>query len=131
MRSKHLPYGVSRTSARPAAMPFPAFRARCGRGYAIYGDMMDKLRKPPWCSPDVEFDPTGEQQMGWARVGAAKYRAAHPERYGASPSVTKSVTSPKSVTSERHSVTESVRSKKEKTAERTRRWREKQRTADD
>ena len=106
--------------------------------------MMDKLRKPPWWGADVEFDPTGEQQMGWARAGTAAYRAAHPERYGASPSVTKSVTSPKSVTSERHSVTEGVTdlatgvtsvttiiSKKEKTAERTRRWREKQRTADD
>ena len=114
---------------------------------------MDKLRKPPWWGPDVEFDPTGEQQMGWARAGTAAYRAAHPERYGASPSVTGSVTgsvtsvtksvtpgkkSVTSVTSERHSVTESVTdvpgsvtSKKEKTAERTRRWREKRRGSDE
>lgn len=92
---------------------------------------MENLRKPAWFSPDVEFDPTGKVQLGWAREGAAAYRASHPEIYGVTGSVTKSVTSLKSVTdrvtsvtSERHSVTESV-TKKEKTAERTRRWREK------
>ena len=113
---------------------------------------METLRTPWWYSPDVFFDLTGETQRGWAREGAARYRAAHPERYGKGDtpsvtpsksvtashrSVTKSVTSGKksvtSVTPERHSVTESVTesvtSKKDKTAERTRRWREKQRTA--
>ena len=96
------------------------------------------LPRPAWWSADVPFDKTGKTQLGWAKEAAAAYRAAHPERYGVTPSVTDSVTSvtsvtksvtsgEKSVTSvtpERHSVTESV-TKKDKTAERTRRWREK------
>ena len=47
--------------------------------------MVLDLRKPPWWSADVFFDPTGEEQRGWARAGAAEYRAAHPERYGVTP----------------------------------------------
>ena len=89
---------------------------------------MDKLPKPPWWGPDVEFDPTGEQQMGWARAGAAAYRAAHPERYGVTPSVTEGVTAPESVTPSVTDVTEAERSVTvSKGALRAKRWREKQR----
>ena len=104
------------------------------------------LPRPAWWSQDVPFDKTGKTQLGWAKEAAAAYRAAHPERYGVTPSVTdsvtsagksvtsvtKSVTSPKSVTQSVTGVTDTVTgvtsvttiiSKQEKTAERTRRWR--------
>jgi len=108
----------SRSSARPAAKLFP---------FNCVGYAMEALRRPEWWSEDVFFDPTGKEQRGWARAGAAAYRAAHPERYGEGASVTKSVTSgEKSVTvSVTSSVTppdESV-TKKEKTAARVKRWR--------
>ena len=79
---------------------------------------METLSKPWWWSEDVEFDVTGETQRGWARDGAAAYRAAHPERYGVSLGVTDSVTPLKSVTVS-------------KGALRARRWRKKQRRASD
>lgn len=91
---------------------------------------MEALRRPEWWSEDVPFDVTGETQRGWARAAAAAYRALYPERYGVTPSVTESVTPPKSVTSSvtsSGSVTEGVTSKKDRTAARVRRWREKQR----
>ena len=86
--------------------------------------MTEGLKRPSWWVGD--FYTTGATQRGWARAGAAAYRAAHPERYGVTPSVTKSVTV--GVTALK-SVTPSVTSKKEKTATRVRRWREKQRGA--
>ena len=94
--------------------------------------MVETLRKPPWCSQDVEFDHTGGTQRGWAREGAAAYRAAHPERYGVAPSVTDSVTEAKSVTPSVTDVAEAERSVTpsvtvSKGALRAKRWREKQR----
>ena len=86
--------------------------------------MAETLRKPPWWSPDVEFDPTGETQRGWARAGAAAYRAAHPERYGEGASVT----APKSVTPSVTNVTEAEPSVTvSKGALRAKKWREKRR----
>ena len=83
--------------------------------------MAEALRKPPWWSPDVEFDPTGETQRGWAREGAAAYRAAHPERYGVAPGVTNVTEAERSVTN----VTVS------KGASRAKRWREKRRESNE
>ena len=101
--------------------------------------MADALRKPLWYSPDVEFDETGKAQLERAKAGAAAYRAAHPERYGASPSVTGSVTSvtksvtegvtaPKSVTPSVTNVSEAEQSVTvSKGALRAKKWREKRR----
>ena len=86
------------------------------------------LRKPPWWSPDVEFDPTGKAQLERAKAGAAAYRAAHPERYGEGASVTKSVTAPKSVTPSVTNVSEAEQSVTvSKGALRAKRFREKRR----
>ncbi len=57
--------------------------------------MAEGLRRPSWWVGD--FDTTGKTQLGWAKEAAAAYRAAHPERYGVTPScdtpsVTPSVT---------------------------------------
>ena len=94
--------------------------------------MAETLRKPPWYSPDVFFDETGETQLEWAKAGAAAYRAAHPERYGEGASVTKSVTegvtAPKSVTPSVTNVSEAEQSGTvSKGALRAKKWREKQR----
>ena len=89
---------------------------------------MDKLRKPPWWSADVEFDPTGETQREWAREGASAYRAAQPGRYGEGASVNKSVTAPKSGTRSVTNVSEAEQSVTvSKGALRAKKWREKQR----
>lgn len=56
--------------------------------------LAEPLRKPDWWSEDVFFDPTGKEQRGWARAGAAAYRLAHPERYGVTPSCDTPVVTP-------------------------------------
>ena len=90
--------------------------------------MVLDLPNPPWWSADVPFDPTGKKQLEWAKEGAARYRAAHPERYGVTPSVTESVTAPKRVTPSVTDVAEAERSVTvSKGALRAKRWREKQR----
>ena len=90
--------------------------------------MILDLPRPLWWGADVPFDPTGKTQLEWAKDGAAAYRAAHPERYGVTPSVTESVTAPKSVTPSVTNVTEAEPSVTvSKGALRAKRFREKQR----